>query len=269
MPRTKISEFSATAADNTDINGIDIAEGCAPSGINNAIRTLMSDLKDLQAGTSGDTIPLTAGGTGATSASTARTALGATTTGSDLFTSASASAARTVLGATTTGNSLFTAVDAAAARTAIGAGTGGGDVTTTGTQTLTSKTIAYADNTLTGVVGVTATQTLTNKTITALKETRVAMGANDIDLSAGNYFTKTITTTTTLTVSNLASSGTSNAFLLDLTDGGAGTITWFSGVKWVGGVAPTLTASGRDTLGFFTHDGGTTWSGLVLGLDIK
>jgi hypothetical protein len=76
MPKTKISEFDVNPDNNTDINSINIAEGCAPSGINNAIRQLMSDLKDLQAGTSGDTIPLTAGGTGATSASTARTALG-------------------------------------------------------------------------------------------------------------------------------------------------------------------------------------------------
>jgi hypothetical protein len=139
MPKVKISEYSATAADNTDINGIDIAEGCAPSGINDAIRTLMKQIKDLQAGTSGDTIPVTAGGTGATTASAARTALGATTTGNSLFTSASAAAARTTLGATTTGSDLFTAADAAAARTAIGAGTG--DVTTTGTQTLTNKTL--------------------------------------------------------------------------------------------------------------------------------
>jgi hypothetical protein len=102
MPKVKISEYSATAADNTDINGIDIAEGCAPSGINDAIRTLMKQIKDLQAGTSGDTIPVAAGGTGATTA--------------------------------------------AAARTALGAGTG--DVTTTGSQVLTNKTISGADNTL-------------------------------------------------------------------------------------------------------------------------
>lgn len=127
MAKTKISEYSATAANNTDINGIDIAEGCAPSGINDAIRTLMKQIKDLQAGTSGDTIPVTAGGTGATTAAAARTALGATTTGSDLFTS----------------------VSAAAARSAIGAGTGNGDVTTTGSQVLTNKTISGADNTLT------------------------------------------------------------------------------------------------------------------------
>jgi hypothetical protein len=76
MAKTKISEYSATPADNTDISNINIAEGCSPSNVNNAIRSLMSQIKDLQAGTSGDTIPLTAGGTGATSASTARTALG-------------------------------------------------------------------------------------------------------------------------------------------------------------------------------------------------
>jgi hypothetical protein len=40
-------------------------------------------------------------------------------------------------------------------------------------------------------------------------------------------------------------------------------------MKWAAGTAPTLTASGRDVLGFFTYDGGTTWSGLVLGKDIK
>lgn len=54
MARTKISEFSATAADNTDIDSIDIAEGCAPSGINNAIRELMAQLKDFQTGAAGD-----------------------------------------------------------------------------------------------------------------------------------------------------------------------------------------------------------------------
>jgi hypothetical protein len=56
MSRTKISEYSATAADNTDINAINIAEGCAPSGINNAIREMMKQLKDFQAGTAGDSL---------------------------------------------------------------------------------------------------------------------------------------------------------------------------------------------------------------------
>jgi len=54
MAKTKISEFSATPANNTDIDGINIAEGCAPSGINDAIRELMAQLKDWQSGTSND-----------------------------------------------------------------------------------------------------------------------------------------------------------------------------------------------------------------------
>jgi hypothetical protein len=76
MAKTKISEYSATPADNTDISNINIAEGCSPANVNNAIRSLMAQIKDLQAGTSGDTIPVTAGGTGSTTASAARTALG-------------------------------------------------------------------------------------------------------------------------------------------------------------------------------------------------
>ena len=70
-------------------------------------------------------------------------------------------------------------------------------------------------------------------------------------------------------MSNVPSSGTGVSFILDLTNGGSSAITWWSGVKWAGGTAPTLTASGRDVLGFFTHDGGTTWTGLVLGKDVK
>jgi len=54
MAKTKISEFSSTAASNTDIDNINIAEGCSPSNINNAIRALMSQLKNQQDGSSGD-----------------------------------------------------------------------------------------------------------------------------------------------------------------------------------------------------------------------
>jgi hypothetical protein len=65
MPKTKISEWSSTPANNTDIDSINIAEGCAPSGINDAIRELMAQVKDLYSGTTGDTISIAGGGTGA------------------------------------------------------------------------------------------------------------------------------------------------------------------------------------------------------------
>ena len=61
MAKTKISEYSATSANNTDISNINIAEGCSPANLNNAVRTLMAQLKDQQDGTSGD--PFTCSGT--------------------------------------------------------------------------------------------------------------------------------------------------------------------------------------------------------------
>jgi hypothetical protein len=55
MAKNKISEWSSTPANNTDVGGIDINEGCAPSGINNAIREVMAQVKDMQAGLDNDT----------------------------------------------------------------------------------------------------------------------------------------------------------------------------------------------------------------------
>lgn len=54
MAKNKVSEWSATPANNTDIGGIDINEGCAPSGINNAIREVMAQIKDMQSGLDSD-----------------------------------------------------------------------------------------------------------------------------------------------------------------------------------------------------------------------
>lgn len=45
MAKNSVADWSTTAGNNTDIAGINIAEGCAPSGINNAIRTVMAQVK--------------------------------------------------------------------------------------------------------------------------------------------------------------------------------------------------------------------------------
>ena len=94
MAKTKVSEWSAIPANNTDVGGIDINEGCAPSGINNAIRDMMAQIKDMQTGADGDNfvvggnltvtgtttlstdLPIVSGGTGASTAADARTNLG-------------------------------------------------------------------------------------------------------------------------------------------------------------------------------------------------
>jgi hypothetical protein len=83
-------------------------------------------------------------------------------------------------------------------------------------------------------------------------------------LSLGSTFTKTISGGTTFTVSNVPTTGYTGIILLELTNGGSQTIVWWSGMKWSGGAAPTLTVSGIDVLGFYTTDGGTTWRGMLL-----
>ena len=97
-------------------------------------------------------------------------------------------------------------------------------------------------------------------------ETKVAMGANDVDLSAGNVFTKTISGATTLTFSNPPASGKAGAFTLILTNGGSATVTWPTSVDWAAGTPPTLTAAGVDVLTFTTIDAGTIWYGIASGL---
>ena len=83
MPKNKLSEYSSTAGDNTDIGGINIAEGMAPSDVNNAMREQMSQLKDFIDGSSGDTIT-----TSKIVATTATILSGASVTGTATFNSA-------------------------------------------------------------------------------------------------------------------------------------------------------------------------------------
>ena len=234
MPITKISEYSATAASNTDINGIDIAEGCAPSGINDAIRTLMKQIKDLQAGTSGDTIPLTAGGTGATTAGAARTALGLgigtdvqaydqnLTTFVNVFTLPTADGtANQVL--KTDGSGVIGFATAAT-----------GDVTTTGTQTLTNKTLTDP-----AIIGTILEDIFT-----------ITDGAAfEIDPGNGSIQLITLGASRTPKATNFAN-GESVVLMVD--DGSAYTLTWTdatfggSGVVWKtnAGAAPTLNTTG-------------------------
>lgn len=40
-----VSDYNTNPALNTAISGINVAEGCAPSGLNNAFRQLMADVR--------------------------------------------------------------------------------------------------------------------------------------------------------------------------------------------------------------------------------
>ena len=85
-----------------------------------------------------------------------------------------------------------------------------------------------------------------------------AMGANDVDCSAGNYFTKTITGPTTFTFSNVPTSVV-YSFTMEVTLNGSNSITWPISVKWPLDTAPTLTDAKTQLFTFITDDGGTRW----------
>lgn len=120
------------------------------------------------------------------------------------------------------------------------------------------------------VLGTSAT--LTTPTATGLKETKTAptISTNTLtlDCSTGNVFNVSLNANvTTLSFSNVPSTGTAYGLTLSLSITGSFTVTWPASVKWPGGTAPTLTTtSGKtDTFVLFTYDGGTTWFAFTAG----
>jgi hypothetical protein len=93
-------------------------------------------------------------------------------------------------------------------------------------------------------------------------------GNQTIDLTLGNYVSATTAGAIDWTFSNPSASHASG-FVLELTDGGSAAQTWPTSVRWPGGTAPTLTASGVDLLVFVTDDAGTNWRGVASMLDSK
>ena len=128
----------------------------------------------------------------------------------------------------------------------------GGDVTLTGTETLTNKTLT--------------TPTLTNPTVTNYVETPYSTNSSTaITLALTNGTVQIITLTGNATITMpTATSGKSFIMYLKQDATGSRTVTW-STVKWAGGTAPTITstASRQDILSFFAD--GTNWYGVVVG----
>ena len=90
-----------------------------------------------------------------------------------------------------------------------------------------------------------------------------AMGANAVDCSAGNYFTKTITGATTFTFTNVPTS-VAYTFTMEVTLNGSNAITWPASVKWPADTAPAITDGKTQLFVFITDDGGTRWRGSSL-----
>jgi len=174
MAKNKISEYSATAANNTDVANINIAEGCSPANVNNAIRGVMAHLKDFQAGNvSGNALAIAGGGTGAETASAARTNLGAAGSGanSDI----------------TSLTGLTTALSTSQGGTALTSFTSGGAMYATSTSALTTGTLPVASGG-TGATSLTANNVILGNGTSAVQV--VAPG------TSGNVLTSNGTTWT-------------------------------------------------------------------------
>ena len=87
-----------------------------------------------------------------------------------------------------------------------------------------------------------------------------AMGANAVDCSAGNYFTKTISGATTFTFTNVPT-GVAYTFTMEVTLNGSNAITWPATVKWPADTPPAITDGKTQLFVFLTDDGGTRWRG--------
>ena len=103
--------------------------------------------------------------------------------------------------------------------------------------------------TMTGEL-VTLTQTFTISALGNIVTTQA------LDLDAANFFTATVTGAVTLSFSNVPAGAVFVVF--EITNGGTN-VSWPASVKWPGGSAPSLTASGVDVVTLYTIDAGTTW----------
>ena len=138
-----------------------------------------------------------------------------------------------------------------------------GNLTTTLSGYATTGSLASYAN----LSGATFTGQIATRTIDvnsgAYQQTIVSVGTGtSFNCSSGNYFTSTVSGTPTYTVTGVPS-GRSYAFVIEVLYSG-GTITWFSGVEWPGGVAPSLTTDKTNLFIFHTDNQGSRWRGSYL-----
>lgn len=157
--------------------------------------------------------------------------------------------------------------------------TGTGTITFNGATVSDLGTVTTADingGTVDGTTiggSVAGAVTATTLKSTSARETKSAVtqstGTLTLDCATANVFEFTPSQNiTTLTISNIPTSGDAYAMVLKIT-GSAYTIAWGAAVKWAGGTAPTLSSSNTDVIVLLTVDAGTNWYGFVSGQDLQ
>jgi len=233
-------------------------------------------------GTSGST---TGNAATATALATARTIGGVSFDGTaniavGLAATATALAtARTIGGTSFDGTANITPANATLAATATALATGRtiNGVSFDGTANITvvdSAALPLAGGTLSGEI-VAADQVISAPVMKDYAETVYAGGnsgtSQTLALTNGNVQTWTMNGNCTFTMPSGSTLQAGSSFTLILTQDGTGSRTGtFTGVKWAGGTAPTLTTtatSGIDILTFTTFNGGASpvWHGFFAG----
>jgi hypothetical protein len=136
--------------------------------------------------------------------------------------------------------------------------------TDSGTETLTNKTLTSP--TITG--GTITKPTMNGSTQAVSTYAPAGAGTTTLNLAASNTHVVTMPETTqTLAVSNGA---TGQYFIVEINNvTSQGALTWFTTIKWAGGVAPTLTGTNgkKDVFGFRITGSGT-YDGYIVGQNI-
>lgn len=94
----------------------------------------------------------------------------------------------------------------------------------------------------------------------------VISGTVTINLASGHYVVATVGGAVTINVSG-AEPGVCTAVMLELDNAGSTAVTWGMTPTWAGGVAPSLTASGKDYVGLCSR--GEGWAGVLVSSDAK
>ncbi len=240
MPKNKISEYSTTNSANTDIESINIDEGCPPSSINNAIRELMVHLKEFQTGSSGD--PLTVAGgmfiSGGGSANTMTVTGILTASGGTILSSTNTLSGSNIISgninSSGTTNTFSGGNILSGTNTISGSAIISGNINSSGTNTFSGTQVISGGSTFSG----------------AAKGSLVTDNDGSFDMTAGNNFTCTPTGTITLTFTNITSGQSGNILLVN---GSNYTVSAHTNTKVGTGVLTALSATGTYWVSYFSN----------------
>jgi len=136
-------------------------------------------------------------------------------------------------------------------------------------NTFSVSSVLTANSLNASIVNVNGSITSANSEFTSnvfingsVRSNIVVVPAVDIDCRLGNFFTKTVNTSSTFSFSNVPASRAYSC-TLEVTHT-TGTITWPGAVRWTLNTAPTLTTGRTHLFMFVTDDGGTIWRGAAL-----